>query len=243
MKPMFAAPILALMMAACQPAPVATTPAAPEAPVSVEAASGVYALDKNHASVTVRALHFGLSHYTLRFTAMDASLSFDKENPELSSINATVNIPSIETDYPGARNFDAELQNSEWLNAAEHPVAEFRSTSVTLTGGNQGRVTGDLTFNGQTHPITFDVTLNGETQSQRDGQETSKLGFSARGVVRRSQYGLNVLMPPPGSRAGVSDEVELIIEAEFQGPAVPDAAEAEAAAPSEAEAPAPAATE
>jgi polyisoprenoid-binding protein YceI len=243
MKPIFAAVLasaFALAMAACQPASAPSAPAEPEAPIAVEAASGVYALDKNHASVTVRAMHFGLAYYTLRFTAMDATLTYNSEDPSLSSISASVNIPSIETDYPGPRNFNAELQNSEWLNAAEHPVAEFHSTSVALVGGNRGTITGDLSFNGQTHPISFDVVFNGETHSQRDGVESSKLGFSARGTVRRSQYGLNVLLPPPGSAAGVSDEVELIIEAEFQGPAAP----AEAAEPAAAEAPpAPATTE
>ena len=48
---------------------VTSTPA--EA-VAADAPSGLYTLDKNHASVVIRATHFGMSQYTLRMTGLDA---------------------------------------------------------------------------------------------------------------------------------------------------------------------------
>ncbi len=205
-----------LALVACsQPA---TKTEAPPAPVTVEAPSGQYSLDANHSTVTVRAQHFGLAHYTLRFNRVSGTLSFNAENPTQSSIEATVDVTSLDTPYGGDRDFDAELQNSEWLDAAGNPTAIFRSTSVESTGPNTARVTGDLTIRGQTHPATFDVTYNSSWRQHPMGMPTSGIGFSARGTIQRSPYGLNVLQPTAGGNNGVSDEVEIVIEAEFNRP-------------------------
>lgn len=221
MKPWtFAAAAAALMLAACSQ-PATKGPAAPPQAVTVDAPAGQYTLDKNHSTVTVRAMHFGLAHYTLRFDRVDGALTFDPANPTQSSVTASVPIASLSTTYSGDRDFNAELQNSEWLNAAGFPVATFRSTNVELTGANTGRMTGDLTIRGQTHPATFDVTFNRAYRQHPMGAPFAELGFSAHGVIKRSDYGLRVLQPPAGGDAGVSDDVEIIIEAEFQQPLAP----------------------
>lgn len=210
----------ALVLAACsQPAGKGEAP--PAAPVEVAAPSGAYALDPNHTTVTARALHFGLSHYPVRFNTVSGTLNFNAENPAQSTIQATVATTSVDTPYIGAdRDFDAELQNSEWLDGAGFPAATFTSTSVEQTGPNTGRITGDLTIRGQTHPITLDVTYNTSHATHPLGMAISMVGFSARGTLNRSDYGLNVLQPTPGGSGsdGVSNQVELLIEAEFTRP-------------------------
>jgi polyisoprenoid-binding protein YceI len=205
----------ALALAACTPPAPAPTPAPPQ-PVAIDAPSGVYRLDPNHASLIVRATHFGMSHYTLRLTKFDATLNFDAEHPTQSSITATADPHSVQTDYPGTRNFDAELQNSQWLDADTFPELRFQSTSIELTGANTGRMTGDLTIRGVTKPVTFDVTFNHGYAQHPTGAPGAYLGFSAHGTFKRSDYGMMVLQPPAGAPTiGVSDEAELVIEAEF----------------------------
>jgi polyisoprenoid-binding protein YceI len=205
----------ALALAACsQPAPEAP---APEAPVEVNVPTGEYPLDPNHTTVTARALHFGLSHYAIRFNTVSGTLNFNAENPAQSSITASVAASSLDTPYSGERDFDAELQNSQWIDAATFPEATFTSTAVEQTGPRTARVTGDLTIRGQTHPVTLDVTYNTSHASHPMGFPMQLIGFSARGTFNRSDYGLNVLQPTPGGTGydGVSNQVELIIEAEF----------------------------
>lgn len=205
----------ALALAACSPP--APTPEPPAA-VEVEAPSGQYALDQHHSTVTVRALHFGLANYTLRFNTVSGSLNFNAEAPEQSSVEFTVATTSLDTSYAGDRDFDAELQNSEWLDATGFPTATFRSTAVERTGPNTARVTGDLTIRGVTHPATFDVTYNSSWEQHPMGPAISGIGFSARGTIQRSQYGLTRLLPTTGPNSGVADQVELVIEAEFNKP-------------------------
>jgi polyisoprenoid-binding protein YceI len=206
----------ALALAACnQPA---ETPATTETPVTVNAPSGEYALDPNHSTVTVRAQHFGLANYTLRFNKVSGTLNFNAENPAQSTIQASVDVTSLDTPYTGDRDFDAELQNSSWLDSASFATATFTSTSVEQTGPNTARVTGDLTLRGQTHPITLEATYDGSHSPHPMGFQMSSIGFSARGTFQRSQFGVNELQPSAGGNDGVSDAVELIIEAEFTRP-------------------------
>lgn len=210
-----AALAMAALAACSQPA---EEQEAPPQPVTVQAPSGEYALDANHSTVTVRARHFGLAYYTLRFNRVSGTLNFNAETPAQSSVTISIDTTSLDTPYSGDRDFDAELQNSEWLDSAAHPTATFRSTSVEQTGPDTARVTGDLTLRGVTHPAAFDVTYNSSWRQHPVGAPLSGIGFSARGVIRRSQYGLNVLQPTTGPDSGVSDEVELILEAEFNRP-------------------------
>ena len=216
MRLIFAA-AAAMTLAACNQA--AETPATTEAtPVEVNAPTGEYALDPSHSTVTVSAQHFGLANYVLRFNKVSGTLNFNAETPAQSTIQATVDVTSLDTPYSGNRDFDSELQNSSWLDSASFGTATFASTAVEQTGPSTARVTGDLTLHGQTHPITLDVTYDGSHSPHPMGMQVSSIGFSARGAFSRSQFGLSELLPTAGGNDGVSDEVTLIIEAEFSRP-------------------------
>lgn len=212
---LFATALLAL--AACTP-PQTKAPEGPPTPVAIDAPSGRYTLDSTHTSVLVRARHFGLSNYTLRLANVSGALEFNAEDPTKSSVAASIAANSVQTEYVGQRDFDDELENSEWLDAARHPTLDFRSTGIELTGANTGRMTGDLTIRGVTHPATFDVTFNQGYRQHPMGFPMALLGFSARGTVKRSDYGMRVLLPLTPGGAGVADEVDVIIEAEFTQP-------------------------
>jgi polyisoprenoid-binding protein YceI len=214
----------ALTLAACsQPAAdkasEAKAPqAAPGAEVKTTATAGVYDLDKTHASVTFRVDHLGMSRYTARFTGIDGKLNFDPANPAAMSVEASVDTKSIKTDYPNPTpDFDAELAGPNWLDAARFPKITFKSTSVEPTGPNTAKVTGDFSLHGVSKPLVLDVTFNGGY----DGAPMdpgSRVGFSAQGKIKRSDFGVSYGVPQPGSTFGVGDEVEIQIEAEFTKP-------------------------
>jgi polyisoprenoid-binding protein YceI len=88
------------------------------------------------------------------------------------------------------------------------PAISFVSTAIERTGEHSARVTGDLTMNGQTHPATLDVTFDGGTVDPLRGG-AMVLGFSAHGVINRSQWGVGEW------RAFTGDEVQFVIEAEL----------------------------
>ena len=218
-----------LALAACEPAGTqnaekaknATETTGPIKPVTTDAPSGRYTLDKTHASLLFRVSHMGFSNYTARFKRFDATLDLDTQTPVNSKLEVTVDATSLETDFPDPTlDFNAQLQNAEWLDTAKYPTIVFRSTAIGLTGSNTAVVTGDFTLHGVTRPLTLNVTFNGGYPGLAELDPNGRVGFSGRAVLKRSEFGIATGIPAPGSNLGVSDEVEVIIEAEFSGPAM-----------------------
>lgn len=197
-----------------QAAPVAAPVAA--APVKTDAPAGAYTLDKAHASLTFRVKHIGFSNYTARFTNFDAQLQFDPANPTASSVTASVDPKSLALPAPPA-GFVDELLGAKWLDAVGFPQMNFKSTKVELTGANTARITGDFTMRGVTLPVTLDATFNGG-YAGHPYDPHARIGFSAHGSLLRAAFGVKEGVPPPGSTMGVSDTVDIVIEAEFNGP-------------------------
>lgn len=172
--------------------------------------AGNYMLDKTHASLIWKVSHAGLTNYAARFTDIDATLTFDPQDPTKSKLIATVNPLSIQTDYPaGERDFNKELSTDEkWFNAVAFPKIRFESTRIEKTGEDTGKVYGNLTLLGVTKPLALDVTFNGAFAEQPFSKSPT-LGFSATGSLTRSDWGLDTYTPLIG------DEVTLQIEAEL----------------------------
>jgi polyisoprenoid-binding protein YceI len=184
--------------------------------------AGAYTLDPAHASLLFRVNHLGFSMYTARFKRFQATLRFDPANLTTSRLDVTVDAASLETDFPDPLkvDFNAQLRGPEWLNVEKHPKMTFRSTRVALTG-KPGKRTfqteGELTLLGVTKPVTLDAEYNGG-YAGHPMDPNARVGFSARGHFKRSDFGLAIGIPAPGTTMGVGDDVEVIIEAEFTGP-------------------------
>ncbi|MGL5011889.1 MAG: YceI family protein [Paracoccaceae bacterium] len=178
--------------------------------------AGTYTIDVGHTRVLFQVSHLGFSNYTALFTDIDATLTFDPENPEAMTLQATVNPASVETHYPDpAVDFDALVAGPEFLDSAQFPEITFNSTRVTLTGENTADVTGDFTLHGVTLPLTLQVTYNGGYGAVEFDPSGARIGFSATGSLLRSAHGIGYGIPAPGTEMGVGDEVKIIIETEF----------------------------
>ena len=228
MKKLFAGASLALiLLAACAPAPAteaaapaAETVAAAPAPVAITVPVGEYVSDPNHASVDFEVQHLGLSFYSLKFKTYDATVTFDPANIAASKVTATIKAADILAGYPSDyvanhagtkfKTWEDDLANStNFLDAGQFPTITFVSTSVEPSGERTAKVTGDLTLKGVTKPVTLDVTFAGETASH-PFSKVPAIGFSATGTFKRSDFGLDYLLP-----AIVGDEVKVDIEGDF----------------------------
>jgi polyisoprenoid-binding protein YceI len=187
-------------------------------PGPISAPKGDYKLDVNHASLTWKVLHFGLSKYTARFTKFDANLSLDPSKLASSSVTVTIDPRSVETDFPGdfkATHKDSPYQTfdervaREFLKADANPTITFKSTKVEPKGKDKLKVTGDLTLNGQTHPVTLDAAVIGSIAAH-PFTKRGAVGFTATGTFKRSEWGLSAGVPMVG------DEATIVFEGEFQ---------------------------
>ncbi len=208
----------ALALAACGAPTAPVTTEAPLAETAVEhtAPSGAYTLEKAHASLIVRVGHLGYSHFTARLQTWDATLHLDTATPENSNITVTIDPRSIASDNPPTGFID--IMRDDFLKAGQFPEITFRSTRIERTGPNTANITGDLTLLGVTHPVTLEARFNGGYEGMQLDPH-ARVGFSAHGTFNRSEFGMAYGIPPEGTNLGVSDEVEVIIETEFSGPA------------------------
>jgi polyisoprenoid-binding protein YceI len=219
-------------LAACSPpaAEKAEAPAAPAAitPMKLDAPSGQYKLDKMHASLIFKVDHIGFSWYTSRFSKWDATIQLDTADPTKSTVEATIDPNSLGLENPPP-GFTDTVKGKAYLDVKTYPQMSFKSTKVELTGPNTAKITGDFTMHGVTKPVTLDATLNGGYPGMAVYDPQARIGLSAKGTLKRSDFGITTGIPEAGTKMGVSDEVQFIIEAEFNGPPMPAPAAAPAA--------------
>jgi polyisoprenoid-binding protein YceI len=175
----------------------------------IDLPAGTYRVDPRHTSVVFRIRHEGISWFTARFDTKDATLELNPANPAQSHLTASVDATSVNTgltNTAGERGFDHSIGNA--IGAQTTQQITFNSTAVERTGQNTARVTGDLTMNGQTHPAVLDVTFGGAHNDIVRGGAVA-IGFSAHGVIDRSQWGVNQWT------AFAGNDVQIVIETEF----------------------------
>jgi polyisoprenoid-binding protein YceI len=180
--------------------------------------AGAYTVDKAHTSLIFRVSHLGFSTYTGRFTRVDAKLQFDPRHFDKSSVDVTIDPRSIEADNAPS-GFLQTLAGDQWLDADRFPQMSFRTKAVQSTGPDSFRLVGELTLHGVTRPITLDAHYNGG-YAGHPFDPHARVGFSARGTFKRSDFGVSYGIPAPGSSFGVGDEVAVTLESEFSGPAL-----------------------
>lgn len=179
--------------------------AASNAVLESTAGSGTYTTDPKHRYIAFSYLHQGYSRPIIRWGDWDATLEWDAEQPESSSVNVLIDASSVDS---GVEEFDGHLLGSRMFDAENYPEITFASTHLERTGGNTGKLIGDLTVKGITKPVTLDVTFN--RGAFDENRNSHKVGFSATGKLLRSEFGIDLAIP------FVGDEVDMIIEAEFE---------------------------
>jgi polyisoprenoid-binding protein YceI len=178
------------------------------APIQAEAAPETFTIDPTHTQIAFLIDHLGYSKMLGEFEEMSGEFTFDPEDVSAASVSLTIQTDSL---YTGHSKRDEHLTGPDFLNAQEFPEITFEATGAERTGDKTGTLTGELTMHGQTHPVTLDVTFNKMAPNplpQYDNVLTA--GFSARGTIDRTKWGVDAYAPAVGA------DMQLIIEVEGQ---------------------------
>ena len=189
----------------------------PTAPPIAAPPAGAYTLDKAHASMVLRASHLGFSTYTTRFSRFDADLTLDPLNLSASKVLTTIDASSFEMDAAPQMCLDI-MKGPQMLDTAKYPRIIFKSERVRMTGAKSMEISGSLTLHGVTRPLVLTATYNGGYAGMPNMDPQARVGFSAHGSFKRSDFGMAFGIPAPGTTLGVGDVVDFTIEAEFKGP-------------------------
>jgi len=176
----------------------------PSASDPAAAQGGVYAVEPYHTQVGFSVLHLGFSRYGGVFSNASGELKLDPKSLGATSLDVSVPVSSVQTT---SAKLDGELKSDQWLDAGKFPTMRFHSTKITRTGPSTATVEGELTLHGVTRPAVLKARFVGAGVNPLD--KTYTAGFSASGVIKRSEFGVTTYVPM------ISDDVELTINAAF----------------------------
>ena len=167
--------------------------------------AGTYTLDPAHGKITWGVNHLGFSTYYGQITGVQATLVLDPQDLSRTRLSATVDPTKV---VSNDAELDAHLRNKDFFNVSAFPTVSFTATEVKRTGEHEAEITGQLTLLGVTKPFAFRAVFNQAGLHPVD--KTYTVGFTGRGVLVRSQYGMTAFLP------GLGDEVSLELEGEFK---------------------------
>lgn len=167
--------------------------------------SGTYKSEQGHAYVAFTYWHQGYTKPILRWGETNATIVFDNENPENSTLEVSIPVASIDSGVP---KFDEHLLSADFFEVETHPTITFKSTDVSQSFMGGGSLTGDMTVKGITKPVTFTGKINKVGKNFRSGVDM--FGVSATANIKRSDFDLGKYAP------NVGDDVEIKVEVEFQ---------------------------
>lgn len=166
-------------------------------------------LDPSHSSVGFSVKHLMIATVRGSFGKFDASLSGDEQDLAAARVTVNVDVASITT---ANDQRDTHLRSGDFFDAEAFPAMSFVGRQIVGNAFGAFKIVGDLTIRGITKEIVLDATFEGRA---KDPWGNSRLGYSATGKIRRSDFGLTWNQALEAGGVVVSEEVKLAVEASF----------------------------
>lgn len=168
----------------------------------------IYQIDSAHSAAHFSVRHMMVANVRGEFTKLSGTLAYDASNPANSSLEARVEVASIDT---REAQRDTHLKSPDFFDVEKYPELIFRSKQVTRHGDGW-QLKGDLTIHGVTREVTFAV--DGPTPEVKDPWGGYRIGATAETKINRKDFGLmwNVALEAGGMLVG--EEVKISIELE-----------------------------
>ncbi len=172
----------------------------------VRAEPAEYRLDPEHVTVAFMVDHIGYAKVLGQFLDVEASYVFDEAEGELSDVRVVVRTESVQSHHEAR---DEHLRSDDFLDSRRHPEMTFTAATARRVAERTFELTGDLELLGVSRPLTLTASWN-KSAAYPIGRNAYVMGVSARGTLRRSDFGMSYAI----DNGWVGDEVEIIIEFE-----------------------------
>jgi len=172
--------------------------------------------EPGHSAAEFCARHMMVTWVRGSFKNVHGRLDFDPARPQELAVETSIDGNTCWTGDPAR---DDHLRSADFLDCANYPTINFKSTSVAQVGPTDYEVSGDLTIRGVTRPVVLDVRFLGTWQTPwwEDGVDKGpkvRAGFTARTRIDRYDFGVNWNGQLPGGGVVVSPEVHIVIDVE-----------------------------
>ncbi len=178
--------------------------------LALPALASTWELDPAHSSVQFAVSHLMVSTVRGTFNTFRGTVSFDETDPTKSSVEATIDVASIDT---REAKRDEHLKGPDFFDAEKFPVITFKSKSVASTGADKFRVVGDVTIHGVTKEIALEAS--GSPKPFKDPFGKTRMGGAVRGKLNRKDFGMTWNKSLDSSGVVVGDEITITIDVEL----------------------------
>jgi polyisoprenoid-binding protein YceI len=179
-------------------------------------------IDIAHSEIGFTVRHMMFAKVRGQFKKWSAKLAYDVADATKSKLEVDIDTASIDT---REAQRDGHLRGPDFFDAEKFPKMTFKSKRIERTGAGRYKVVGDLTIRGVTAEAALDVE---QTGSGKDPWGNERLGFSAKGSIERSKWGLTWNQVLEAGAVLVSDKVDIDVEVQVVVAAKPAAASATA---------------
>ncbi|HJU91054.1 MAG TPA: YceI family protein [Gemmatimonadaceae bacterium] len=145
-------------------------------------------LDPAHSSVEFSVKHMMMTTVRGRFKKVRATLTGDRDHPELAGVEAFIDAASIDTGVPDR---DAHLRGPDFFDAERYPDITFRFKRIEGTSpkkeGDRFGVVGDLVIRDTAMEVVLECEYEGRGT---DPWGKTRAGFSFQTELDRREWGL-----------------------------------------------------
>ncbi|MGZ3883170.1 MAG: YceI family protein [Bacteroidia bacterium] len=166
--------------------------------------STTWVIDQMHSEVQFKIKHLVISTVTGSFRKFEGKAITEGADFANAKVSVSIDVKSIDTNQ---EQRDAHLRSGDFFAADLYPSIDFESTAFEKKGGNDYKMSGNLTLRGVTKPIELNVEYGG---SEKDGQGNIKHGFEVSGSVNRKEFGMSFNKLTDTGGLGLGEDVKLI---------------------------------
>jgi polyisoprenoid-binding protein YceI len=166
-------------------------------------------LDASHSSIGFSVKHLMIATVKGSFGSFQASLGGEENDLSKATLSATIDTASIDTSNDQR---DGHLRSPDFFDVEKYPAITFVGKKIVGDAFGDFKLVGDLTVRGVTKEITLDASFEGRA---KDPWGNSRLGYTAKGKINRSDFGLNWNQALEAGGVLVSEEVKISVEASF----------------------------
>lgn len=168
-----------------------------------------WVLDPAHTEVTFKVRHLMITNVTGSFKNFSSEAESADDDFSNAKVIFTIETASVATDN---EQRDTHLKSDDFFNAEKYPEIKFESTGLKRKKDNEYELEGKLTIRDVTKIVKLDVEAGGVVV---DAYGQTKAGFSVSGKINRKDFGLNWSAVTEAGGIVVSDEVKMMVEAQY----------------------------
>jgi len=170
----------------------------------------IWSIDPAHSEITFKIRHLMIANVRGTFKEFAAKVITLEKDFKTARVTLRIEADSIHT---GDEKRDEHLKGPDFFDTKTYKQIKFESTSVEETGhGGSYELWGDLTIKGITKRIRLHAQLGGIVV---DPWGNEKAGFTLRGKIDRSEWGLTWNTTLERGGLMLSDEVTISCEIEL----------------------------